>query len=123
MLNKMKDHIARKRPQKEKAPPQQIIPRRTRAPRIAFPGKVLMVKNDRYLKGRSVNISNTGIFVETFEKVFEEQELVRLIIKPDGPRKTFKLIARVVRYNSYLNQLRGYGLEFVKPVKLVLRKK
>ena len=68
-----------------------------------------MVKNARYLKGRSLNISSTGIFVETYEKVFEEQEMVRLVIKPDGPRKTFKLIARVVRFNSYLNQPRGYG--------------
>lgn len=100
--------------------PKQEISRATgtkqkrRPKRYDFKGKVIIVKNDRYIKGLAVNISKTGIFVHTKLKIFNENETARIHIKPHGMEKTFKAICKVVRFQDDERGIPGYGLQFIK---------
>ncbi|MBF0441980.1 MAG: PilZ domain-containing protein [Oligoflexales bacterium] len=92
------------------------LSQRKRAKRHPFAGEVLIVKNNRYLKGRAKNISKSGIFVSASERVFKDHEAVRVIIKPFGSGKTYRLVARIARFsNSPLSESKGYGLRFIYP--------
>lgn len=81
------------------------------ARRFSFSAKVVIHKNDRYVKGRAIDISASGMFVCVDRKVFREHEKVRLYIRPQGMRKSFKAIATVVRFQAK-NGHDGYGLRF-----------
>ena len=101
--------------------PFQIFTKRARIkrkkerqhPRHAFRAQVLIQKNQRFQKGPALNISKSGIFVETAAKLFEVGEAVRLIIKTSSGDR-YKVVARIARYNDAAHAARGYGLEFVK---------
>ena len=84
--------------------------RRTRAKRYQLVAKVILHKNERYVMGEGLNISRSGIFVLAARDVFRLNELVRINIRPLGTQTTYKVIARVVRFNG-----QGYGLEFCAP--------
>ena len=88
---------------------------RGRAKRVRFDARVLMVKNQRYLKGAVLNISRTGLFVVTHERVFQENEAIRVVIRPKGSSRSYKIVARVVRFEARLGCPHGYGLRFVRP--------
>lgn len=83
--------------------------------RLKFSGKAMLHKNDRYIKGKVLNISKSGIFIEAGRYLFRENERVRLYIKPEGMSKGYKSIAVVSRYNEDPRYPRGYGLKFVVP--------
>ena len=97
-----------------KKPPATKALVKKRARRVRFEAKILMVKNSRYLKGTSINISRSGLFVKTHEKVFAENEVIRLVIRPGGSSHSYKVIARVARFESHLGRSPGYGLRFVR---------
>ena len=99
--------------QRAKKPSVSRPAHRSRAKRVGLKAKVLIVKNQRYVKGHSLNISRSGIFVVAQEKIFEEHEAVRVIIRPIGSSRAFKVIARVARFEDRLGRPRGYGLRFV----------
>jgi hypothetical protein len=87
-----------------------------RALRRRFSGEVLIVKNKRYVKGLAKNISKSGIFVAASQQVFAEGEAVRVHIKPSGSAKTYRLVARVARFQNNLpSASMGYGLRFIYP--------
>jgi hypothetical protein len=83
--------------------------------RMRFTGKAMLHKNDRYIKGKVLNISKSGVFIEAGRYLFRENERVRLYIKPDGMSKGYKSIAVVSRYNNDPRYPQGYGLKFVVP--------
>lgn len=83
--------------------------------RVRFTGKAMLHKNDRYIKGKVLNISKSGVFIEAGRYLFRENERVRLYIKPDGMSKGYKSIAIVSRYNNDPRYPKGYGLKFVVP--------
>lgn len=99
--------------------PKTVAPRRgatkKAAPRFRFRAKVILHRNDRYIKGRAINISRSGMFIYSDRRIFRENEVVRIAIKPQGMTKYYKALARVVRYNENTEFLRGYGLQFIAP--------
>lgn len=86
--------------------------RRINAPRTGIEGEVIVHNNGQLVIGKGVNISATGIFVETTEKLFFVGERLKLSVRCAGLEKSFNVIARVVRYNSNKAYPVGYGLSF-----------
>lgn len=89
------------------------------APRFRMKAKIVIHKNDRYIKGRVINISESGLFVCSDREVFRDNEVVRISIKPLGMSKYYKAIARVVRFSTDRRYLKGYGLQFISPERVL----
>lgn len=87
------------------------------AMRFKWQAKVVLSKHERYTKGRVVNISNSGIFIETHKNVFRLHENVKLYIKPDDGGDAYTIIAKVIRFTSNGKNPPGYGLRFASPRK------
>lgn len=87
--------------------------RRYAAPRASIQGRVIVHNNGQVIIGSGVNISATGIFVETTDQIFTVGEKLKLSVRIDGFVKAFNVFARVVRYNSDPRFPVGFGLMFV----------
>ncbi len=98
---------------------QKRTVRKGPSPRFRMKAKIVIHKNDRYIKGRVVNISKSGLFVCSDRKIFGDNEIVRISIKPLGMSKYYKAIARVVRFNTDQRYLKGYGLQFINPERVL----
>ncbi len=86
--------------------PQKIRPRAT------IQGRVDFHNNTKFNSGVGVNISSTGIFVETSERMFEVGEILKVTVRIDGIDTPFNAVARVIRYNMDPKHPIGYGLMF-----------
>lgn len=86
--------------------------RRASAPRATIAGRVIVHNNGQLIIGSGVNISASGIFVETQEQIFTVGEKLKLTVRIDGFVKSFNVVARVVRYNSDSRYPVGFGLGF-----------
>jgi hypothetical protein len=86
--------------------------KRTGAPRASIAGRVIVHNNGQLVIGSGVNISMTGIFVETTDQIFTVGERLKLTVKCDGLAKPFNVAAQVIRYNSDPRMAIGYGLMF-----------
>jgi hypothetical protein len=92
---------------------QEIAAKRV-AKRFSFCAKVTIHKNGRSVKGKSLNISRSGIFVSTTDSVFAVNEKVSLHIKPKPNSQGYDVLAIVKRFGDGRLSPQGYGLEFVK---------
>ncbi len=97
---------------KPAAPQQDSDERRSAAPRATILGRVIVHNNGQLIIGSGVNISSTGIFVETQDQIFTVGEKLKLSVRIDGFVKSFNVVARVVRYNSDPRHPVGFGLSF-----------
>lgn len=86
--------------------------RRVAAPRATIQGRVIVHNNGQLVIGAGVNISASGIFVETGEQLFTVGEKLKLSVRVDGMSKAFNVVALVVRFNSDPRHSVGYGLRF-----------
>ena len=81
-------------------PPQAKTPkRRAAAPRATIIGRVVVHNNGRLAIGGGVNISSTGIFVESNDRIFSVGEKLKLSVKVRGISKPFNatlLLARSI---------------------------
>ena len=91
---------------------EATLNRRSAAPRATVAGRVIVHNNGQLIIGSGVNISSTGIFVETQEQIFNVGEKLKLSVRLDGFVKAFNVIARVIRYNSDARFPVGFGLSF-----------
>ncbi len=91
---------------------QEAADRRAAAPRAGINGRVIVHNNGQLIIGSGVNISSTGIFVETQEQIFNVGDRLKLSVRIEGFVKAFNVIARVVRYNSDPRYPVGFGLGF-----------
>lgn len=91
---------------------QQLEERRATAPRASIAGRVVIHNNGNLTIGAGVNVSSSGIFVETHEPIFSLGEKLKLSIKVDGLEKPFNAVASVIRYNTDPRFPIGYGLRF-----------
>jgi Tfp pilus assembly protein PilZ len=87
--------------------------RRYAAPRASIQGRVIVHNNGQMIIGSGVNISASGIFVETTDQIFTVGDKLKLSVRIDGFVKAFNVFARVVRYNSDPRFPVGFGLTFV----------
>lgn len=90
----------------------QLEELRAIAPRASIGGRVVIHNNGNLTIGAGVNISTTGIFVETNEPIFSIGEKLKLSVKAEGMDQPFNAVAKVVRYNSDKRYPVGYGLQF-----------
>lgn len=88
------------------------VTRRVGAPRASIAGRVIVHNNGQLVIGSGVNISTTGIFVETTDQIFTVGERLKLSVRCDGVGKPFNTTAQVIRYNSDPRYPIGYGLKF-----------
>ncbi len=86
--------------------------RRFAAPRATVQGRVIVHNNGQLIIGSGVNISTTGIFVETQEQIFTIGEKLKISLRIDGVSRAFNVFARVVRFNSDPRNPVGFGLTF-----------
>jgi hypothetical protein len=86
--------------------------RREAAPRAGISGRVVVHNNGQLVIGTGVNISSTGIFVETRDQIFTVGEKLKISVRAEGFGKAFNVVAQVVRYNSDPKMPVGYGLRF-----------
>lgn len=86
--------------------------RRANAPRATLSGRVVVHNNGQISIGHGVNISATGIFVETNDQIFTIGEQLKLSVRCDGLNKAFNAEATVIRFNSDQRFPVGYGLQF-----------
>lgn len=91
---------------------EATLNRRAAAPRATVAGRVIVHNNGQLIIGSGVNISSSGIFVETQEQMFNVGEKLKLSVRLDGFVKAFNVIARVIRYNSDPRFPVGFGLSF-----------
>jgi hypothetical protein len=92
--------------------PAQLEELRALAPRASIGGRVIIHNNGNLTIGAGVNISTTGIFVETLEPIFSIGEKLKLSVKAEGMDQPFNAVAKVIRYNSDKRFPVGYGLQF-----------
>jgi len=92
--------------------PARLDELRAVAPRASIGGRVIIHNNGNLTIGAGVNISTTGIFVETEEPIFSIGEKLKLSVKAEGMERPFNAVAKVIRYNSDKRYPVGYGLQF-----------
>jgi len=101
---------------KPKEPPpidqNLIAARRAGAPRATVSGRVVVHNNGQLAIGQGVNISTTGIFVETQDQIFTIGSQLKLSVRCKGLAKAFNAMAQVIRFNSDPRFPIGYGLRF-----------
>lgn len=93
-------------------PSQSSDERRSTAPRATMAGRVIVHNDGQLIIGAGVNISSSGIFVETRDQMFNVGERLKLSVRVDGFSRAFNAVAQVVRFNSDPNFPVGYGLRF-----------
>jgi Tfp pilus assembly protein PilZ len=86
--------------------------RRAVAPRATINGRVIVHNNGQLIIGSGVNVSASGIFVETTEQLFTIGERLKLSVRIEGFVKAFNVVAHVVRFNSDPKYPVGFGLAF-----------
>lgn len=86
--------------------------RRKYAPRATINGQVIVHNGGDITIGKGVNISSSGIFVESAKTIFKLGETLKLTVRCDGMAKPFNVQAKVIRYNEDQRYSIGYGLKF-----------
>jgi len=90
----------------------KVNDRRAVAPRATIAGRVIVHNNGQLVIGSGVNISATGIFVETATQIFTVGERLKVSVRAEAFSGPFNVVVQVVRYNSDPKQPVGYGLRF-----------
>ena len=85
-----------------------------RPPRASIQGRIIVHNNGQLVLGSGINISATGIFVETPKEIFQLGEELKLTCRVDGISKAFNALAKVIRFNKDTKFPIGYGLRFVE---------
>jgi hypothetical protein len=90
----------------------ELEEKRANAPRATIQGSVIVHNNGQLCIGSGVNISSTGIFVETGDQIFDIGETLNLTVRCEGLGKSFNVRAKVIRFSSEPPYAPGYGLQF-----------
>ncbi len=92
-------------------PPTELKELRKRAPRATVSGKVIIHGRDKLEIGKGVNISPSGIFIETDLDLFKVGELVNITCKLKNFENYFRAKVTIIRISK---TPRGYGMRFEK---------
>ena len=86
--------------------------RRNSAPRATIRGRIIVHNSGQIVIGTGVNISASGIFVETTDPIFRLGETLKLTCRVEGVLRPFHVQAVVVRLNNDRRFPLGYGMRF-----------
>ncbi|MCB9229104.1 MAG: PilZ domain-containing protein [Deltaproteobacteria bacterium] len=92
-----------------------------RSPRATIKGRIIVHNNGQLIIGGGVNISASGIFIETTDKLFQLGETLKLTCRVDGFLKAFNATAVVTRFNDDHRFPLGYGMKFEELDKAIAR--
>ena len=98
--------------------PQQQSGNQQRMARVGIKGRVIAHNNGQVVISGGINISASGIFVETeIENTapgFQVGEQIKLTIKADDLSYPFNVVAEMMRFNTdSSNHPTGYGMKFI----------
>jgi hypothetical protein len=91
---------------------EQLNARKAARPRAGVTGRVVVHNNGDVTIGKGINVSETGIFVETHDRIFTLGEQLKISVRCDGLSKAFNAEAIVIRFNTDPRYPLGYGLQF-----------
>lgn len=91
---------------------EALAVRRANAPRASVSGRVVVHNNGQIAIGQGVNISASGLFVETTDQIFTIGSQLKLSVRCHGLARAFNAVAEVIRYNADARYPIGYGLRF-----------
>jgi len=106
-------------------PPPTLFAVSKRPPRATISGQIIVHNNGQLVIGTGVNISASGIFVETEHLIFKMGEILKITCRVNGLSKSFNAQAEVIRFSSGSHEPKGYGLKFTKidgPIKAQIEK-
>ena len=83
--------------------------------RARINGQVTVHGVDQLLIGVGVNFSSSGLFIETDRKLFNLGDELEITCKIVGLSSSFRVKAKVMRYNGTRPGSIGFGLSFVDP--------
>lgn len=86
----------------------------SRPPRATISGQIIVHNNGQLVIGSGVNISASGIFVETEDLIFKLGESLKITCRVKGFAKSFNAQAEVIRFSNGPHEPKGYGLRFTK---------
>ena len=94
---------------------QQELNSQQRMPRVGVKGRVIAHNDGQVIMSGGINISASGIFVETenTDPSFQVGEQIKLTVKADDLSYPFNVVAEMMRFNSDPNHPTGYGMRFV----------
>jgi hypothetical protein len=95
-----------------KGEPVPRTQRRVAGPRASFAGRIILHNDGQLVIGGGVNISITGVFIETKDRLFTIGESLKMTIKSEEFGVPFNVTAKVIRYNADSKYAVGYGLMF-----------
>ena len=88
-----------------------------RMPRVGVKGRVIAHNDGQVIMSGGINISASGIFVETevenTDPSFRVGEQIKLTVKADDLNYPFNVVAEMMRFNSDPNHPTGYGMRFI----------
>lgn len=88
-----------------------------RMPRVGVKGRVIAHNDGQVIMSGGINISASGIFVETevenTDPSFRVGEQIKLTVKADDLSYPFNVVAEMMRFNSDPNHPTGYGMRFI----------
>lgn len=87
--------------------------------RTHISGKIIIHNNNKLEIGKGVDISKSGIFINTDKNIFKIGEKLKITVKVNGPLSAFNAIAKVNRYNNK-DSKKGFGLIFTDIKKTIL---
>lgn len=93
--------------------PLTAMMKKDRAPRATINGRIIIHNNDNLAIATGVNISASGIFLETTDLLFKIGEELKLTCRVEGINKPFNVTAKVIRFTENKGQSIGYGLQFL----------
>ena len=93
-----------------KIPPQ--TEKRSSGQRISIQGKIIVHDDRQLVIAEGVNLSVSGICIETDNQLFEIGADLKLTCKIDNLDRPFNAITRVIHYNDNEKYKKGFGLKF-----------
>jgi hypothetical protein len=102
--------------------PPAMPERRASAPRATVAGRIIVHNNGHLVIGVGVNISASGIFIETRDQLFQLGEVIKLSCRCDEIEKPFNATAEVIRYSADIRMPIGYGLKFNKIPEAIVKR-
>lgn len=91
--------------------------KKQRMTRVGIKGRVVAHNDGKVVISGGINISASGIFVETkvenTDPSFQVGERIKLTVKADDLSYPFNVTAEMMRFNSDKNHPTGYGMRFI----------
>ena len=87
---------------------------RRKGPRISIAGQIIVHNQGNLAVGTGVNLSATGLFVETDQQLFRVGEKLILTCKVTQLPAPFHAKAEVIRFNKGTDSPTGFGLKWTE---------